>query len=964
MKFLDYVSRDLLSHGLQNIKNYTLVFPMHRAGLFMKEAIRDEIIRSHHNPPVLLPEMLTLDELITDLSGMRSEDELSAVCLLYQLCRKYAGDDFRMSLDVFYGWGRQLLTDFSNIEMLCLSDEENARLLRLSSDAEQLDRTDFSEEERRMFYELVGRSIEDMHADCNIRATYLALWGHLPEIFADFGQKQMEAHVGSRGALTRFVCRNFRSEEIQRKVCGKKYIFVGFNYLLRGERSIMQLLKEQSLFYWDDCNDFHANKQAFEQVKKNINEFGQALNADPDWQEQLAWKKSKPVKVVSSASLGAQAQYVNKWLTDIYPKLSAEEQSAIEADPMRKAAYEKDFLAKGTTAIVLADEHMLESVVYALPGHISGRVNVTKGYPLRDTPVFAALMAKLSDSSLKELAPEDALSAVEEFLSKQEQEERLSSDATWRRQLKREALYQVRLVITRMRRILANPELRPLITDVKVLRCLMRRHLESVSLPFHGSPLTPIQVIGVLETRLLDFDHLLVLNCEEGTLPNRSADLSFLPFYIRKLNGMQTRTEDAEIFAYNFFRLLRRAADVTLLFSESSGKKAMSRFLMQILTSPCEFAPEYAVLTESYSVDGLPLEAVEKEAPRSYIESYRRREAQRAAQGKASQPLKLSPSAINAYLSCPRSFYLQNVLGVREAVVPNRMLRANDIGTIIHGAVEHVYRDISHNRFPYTVQPEEIRSYMADTAKIETAISAGYDSANDNYFLHNREIPRLPENIPYIRANHPGEDFIIREFLLRILRHDADGPLFTLRGMELQRYAKLTVKDEEGNDVQVLTGGSIDRLDEICEEDSGRPSLRILDYKTGKYEKNKLSAADMEDVFSGKKDYILQTLVYCLSCVPDHGQGSEDIKLDPALPVMPELLYPSQLRGSDFDPHLSVGGEPVRDFVADQRDAFVGLLTDKVQEIVFQTDFPMCEEGKCKSYCPFFDLCGRTKPSF
>ena len=890
MTFIEQVTYDLVRRGWDNMKHLTVVFPMHRAALFMKEELKRQMLAEGLDKPVVAPRFTTLSELADELCSpyLQLDDEIRSICMLHRIYCEQTHTD--IPLDIFYGWGKQLLTDFSNAD---LSETDAKALFANSADARGFEVTSLDEETQERLLELVkgeGLRVEEN----SLREKLHALWRLLPTIYEEFGREQRALGVGYAGARMKFVVEHFE-EKIAPQVAGRTFAFVGFNYLLGKERQLMQLLRPQALFYWDHEADFKTNRDAYKYTEAGIMLFGQTLPEEP-------LQPRQPLHVVATATAGAQAQYVHQWL--------------------QERANEP-----GRTGIVIADETLLEPVIYALPGSVTGRVNITKGFPLRNTKVFADIVAYLSDKRHDKREDEtyaDVLRRLSRSIAETIDSEREPDKKNWQQALIQESYYQAQVVLNRFCRLLEDAD-KPLaaITQLSTLRNLLRRHLETVSLPFHGDPVTSIQVIGVLETRLLDFDRLLVLNVEEGILPKRETDNSFIPFYLRKYYHMPTGSESAEVYAHNFFRLLRRCKDTTVLFCDAvdgDSKKGMSRFLMQILTSG-EFPVEKQRLAENALVptDEPDLAQLQPET--------------------LEPKTKLSPSAIKTYLRCRMKYYLQEVLGLRDSEDGTIVMQGNDLGTLIHGTIHAVYSEVL-GPLPVTLRPEMADRLLAEET-IDKAIVEGFRELNEDYRRHHP----MQTGDYYLPEEHKAETLVAKTHVRRVLQNDLRQAQkgLTLVSMEQAYYCTLDVPGVG----EVSVGGKIDRID-IADE-----HLRILDYKTGK-DKTR-SAKSLEDLFAdgSKSGNVLQTFIYCLACV----EGTRGKQLNPAgLPVMPGLVFTDR---KEMDPTLEVNKVQVLDFANTLLPEFRAQLTAKVQEILTAESFPKCEDRKKCENCAFALLCNR-----
>ena len=887
--FLQQVTDQLLDQfGWNGLKNITIVFPMHRAGLFIKQALEQRMMQESISYPVLLPEMLTIDELADKYSTLRPEEEIRAVCRLYTCYRDKTTT--RLDIDSFYGWGLQLLKDFSAADMALLDSE---KLIRHVSEAGELDNSGVDKDVAERLNKLLGNNGENG----SVRKYYQDLWKQLPEIYTAFRTSQQAEGFGTRGAITRQVVENF--DALVKNIEGKTFAFVGFNYLLKAEYALMErfLQREQAIFFWDYDPTFDVDEKVYGFIQTYMQKFPNALIQPNET------NKKPELNIVACQSSEAQAQYVHEWL-------------------------QKYHKAGDKTAVVITDESMLEQVVYALPdGEQFQKANITKGYPLKETRIYAAVTEWLTQPENENPDCIIQLGNLIETMAERFMPQQCTEEENWHDILSIEAYYQTMTRLRKLKTLLEDKEnVRSLVQKPKTLRNLVKRNLESVLIPFHGEPITDIQIIGVLETRLLDFDNVLILNAEEGIVPGTGHDNSFIPYDIRRIHQMQTREEESKIYAYNFFRLLRRGKHVTMTFSDAftkDGKKSMSRFLMQLLTTP-----SYAKQISTYRL----MERAERNAA-----EYQQRESL------AEIPVSLSPSAICDYIECEREFYLKHILKIQEPEQESDMYQPNTFGTLVHGTLEQVYRNITkkqeHTPAHITITKEDIQTFLDDTPNgLKNALNAAYKEAEESYRSHH---PKC-QTTPYISEKHEPENVVILEMVTRVLQRDmATAPLTSI-GME-----KWVEKDG--------LHGRIDRLDIITEQ--GRNYLRILDYKTGGYNKEKLSADSISTLFTKpEKRFILQTLLYC-KMVSDSGLNTEE------LPLMPQLLFP---RSIDGDPHIFIDKRPVTDY-ADCQDEFESRLADLLKEIRAKKEFAPAPKDKCensKCYCPFHLLCGRKKADF
>lgn len=899
--------------GWDKLSGVTLVLPSHRAGLVLTEEILN--LQAEQNIKALWsPSVLTLTQLQDALSPLYAEDELKTIVRLYRHYRRLnEGDEDLMPLEMFYGWGKQMLSDFTNVDA-SMPAEQVPNFFDNTIAAHELSQWRIDEEVLSRLRALFSDDDKPVKEE-SIRHQYEQIWRRLYELYKLLREELSAEQKGYSGMRQRAVIEHWDEAPVQNQIRGRMYIFVGFNYLLPVEREVMQRLKDagQALFFWDFVPDFTTNEKAFSFARLNAGILGGAQKTENRKQTDFP----KNVTILSCSSREAQAQYVHRWLLENYKE-------------------------KGQKAgIVICDESMLEPVIYALPAVIlPGQtkpepINITKGFPLRNTQIYARTLEWLYDKSRGDIEQVVSPGLIDDLLkylfpemqdSEEETEAPETSEAlSWQELLILESGYQVRVVANQMRQLIVEG-LGDVPVTLSLLRLLMRRVMEGISMPFHGEPVTDIQVMGVLETRMLDFDKLLLLNVEEGVLPQTQADNSFIPYYLRKSYSMQTSDERATVYAYNFFRLLSRARHSTLLFtSADAGKnsKGMSRFIMQMLVSPEFFTVTKGQLQEPN--DLMPAEELVVTSDVAYKDLGR---------------LSLSPSALNTYISCPLKFYYQYVLGKRQEDEEETIFKSHTLGTFVHEAMEHLYEEYLHaqkeNVPPLPVSPDDIGHILSDSSILEEALAYAYIRVNAEW-----EKKHEGETDHYKQEEHQHEKPILLTYIRRILERDRKDAEVGLKIclLEANRYFPVCVE----NVGEVRIGGRIDRLDIYGPE--GNERLRIVDYKTGTYNSADTSATMATILSDPKKGYVRQTLIYSQAVTPSD------------LPVEPHLFYCSR-ELKDATTTLSVNKSPLTDY-RQLSDEFMKLLSPKIAEVMSTTIFPACEEKDCSPYCPFLGICKR-----
>lgn len=956
--FLKLVAADLYKHTEGNLAHTAVVFPNKRAGLFFNEYLAQE-----SDSPIWSPAYVSISELFRNLSPWEVGDPVKLVCELYKIFRRETQST--ETLDDFYFWGEMLISDFDDADKNKVDTDKlfsNLQDLRnIMDDYTFID--DEQEEAIRQFFQ--NFSIERRTA---LKERFISLWDVLGNIYKGFRESLASQNIAYEGMMYRHVIEHLNVD----KLPYEKYVFVGFNVLNKVEHTLFTQLKDvgKAVFYWD-YDEFYMkeNRQAVtheagEFIRRNLRDFPSPLSGE------LFKNLSKPKEVhyIASSTENAQARYLPQWIRN---NLTTPEKE---------------------TAVVLCNEALLQPVLHSLPAEVK-HVNITMGFPLSQTPVYSFLIALLelhthgfnfksgrytfqsvvtllkhpytrqltgqAELLEKELTRNNRFYPLPGELGKDEFLTRLftplsgnlnlcirlsetlqqvagiyqantsgTEDTDAFNQLYRESLFKAYTTINRFRTLIEEDELT---VQSETFRRLLVKVLSATNIPFHGEPAIGMQVMGVLETRNLDFRHLVLLSVNEGQLPKSGGDSSFIPYNLRKAFGMTTIEHKIAVYAYYFYRLLQRAERITLMYNTSSdglNRGEWSRFMLQFLIEwPHPITRQF--LEAGQSPQGTSPITVEKTPDVM-------RRMQSLFDVRANPKAKFSPSALNYYLDCPLKFYYRYVAGLSAPDEVSAEIDSATFGSIFHYAAEHIYKDLTtHGK---VINKEALETLLRNEVKLQDYV----DTAFKKLFFN------VPQNEkPEYNGVQLINSAVIARYLKQLLQNDLRYAPFTFIASEMEVDEPIDIQTPKGV-IKSRIGGIIDRMD------SKDGTLRIVDYKTGG---DADTPPHVESLFIPDKkrsNYVFQTFLYAaIMC-----------RKQPTMKIAPALLYIHRAATETYSPVIQMGEprkpkEAVEDFSKyekEYRERLQGLLEEIFNPEKSFTQTEIIE--KC-TYCDFKALCKR-----
>ena len=951
--FLKHVAADLYRRKEGNLARTAIVFPNKRAGLFFNEYLAEL-----SDTPIWSPAYLSISELFRGLSSWEIGDPVKLVCELYKkFCTHTQSKE---TLDDFYFWGELLLSDFDDVDKNMVPTDKlfkNLQELRALMD----DYTFMDEEQVEAIQQFFQNfSIERRTA---LKEKFISMWDVLGDIYQSFRTNLKSQGIAYEGMMYRQVVENLNPDTMPYDT----YVFVGFNVLNKVEHELFSKLNEahKAFFYWD-YDSFYLDKkhhEAGEFIRRNLKDFPSMLPSSV-FKEMNNLSTPKEIRYIASPSENAQARYLPEWIRE---NLTEQEKE---------------------TAVVLCNESLLQAVLHSLPSEVKN-VNITMGFPLSQTPAYSFIHALLelqiqgynahngrflyqqvisvlkhpytqqltadAEKLEKELTEKNRFyplpselqadeflthlfnpitgnTALIQYLSRAMEmvagiyrKENHAEEQDAFNQLYRESVFKTYTILNRFSTLVEEDNLN---VKPETLYRLLVKVLSTTSIPFHGEPAIGMQIMGVLETRNLDFRHLVMLSVNEGQLPKTSGCSSFIPYNLRKAFGMTTIEHKIAVYAYYFYRLLQRAEKVTLIYNNSSdglNRGEWSRFMLQYLIES-----KQPIVQQSIEAGQSPQERKTIRIPKTPAVMDRLHQVYDLAYNPKA---KISPSALNGYLDCPLRFYLKYVAGLQVPEEVSVEIDSATFGSIFHKAAENIYNDLTtHGNL---ITKEVLENLLKDNIRLEAYV----DNAFKELFF---QVP-VDEKPEYNGTQLINSAVIVR-YIKQLLQHDIRYAPFHYVESEKSVKEEVTIHTPAG-DFRSRIGGYIDRLD------SKDNTIRIVDYKTGGSPDMPPSVESLFIPDKKRSNYVFQTFLY--ATIMSRLQKMK---------VAPSLLYIHRAASEDYSPVICLKegrkeAEPVTDFSIYEDEFREGL--QKLLDEIFhpEVDFTQTEvEEKC-AYCDFKAFC-------
>lgn len=953
--FLQRIAKAFYNEYKADIRKFTFVFPNRRAGLFFQKYLTELI-----DKPIFSPEIITVKDCFFNASSRQVADRTAELFRIYRIYKEISKSN--ENFDAFVFWGEMLLSDFNEIDK---SRVDAGKLFKNISDLKEIDWSQeyITEEQREAIAKFWKHFLPTIIS--KTKEEFIAIWRILLPIYEQFKAELLAENLATEGMIFREVIDQLKSLDVPEYFENKNFVFVGFNALNKSEEMLFEELLKlgKADFYWDYEADELRNKenQASKFYENNKAKFPSKLTVEASYKPL----NSRNFKLISIPSSVGQTKEVYNILSELYPENSTE----------------KDWIK---TAVVLPEESLLVPLMYSFPENI-GNINVTMGFPLKYAPVSALLesifelqrrmnskqhfyhltvtnilnhqyVRMLCDESakmiLKEILDTNSIYVSPELFAQNDilktiftprnepkkfidyllsvlQKLNISwqqiSEEQGKYRLECDFLYQYYIAINRMNDVMKSQGEFEMSLDTLVR--LIRQLIAGISIPFEGEPLNGLQVMGMLETRGLDFENLIVCSFNEGIFPKKNSSNSFIPNVLRRAFGLPTMDYFDAISAYNFYRLIQRTQNIYFLYdSRTDGLQSgeVSRYVHQL---HYHYGVEFEKINITYDVNLRQTEELKVEKTPQVMAKLR------DFLSEDDNARKLSASSILDYIQCPLRFYLKQIERIYEQKEVEETVNNGMYGTILHGVMTELYK-------PYCgkfLDKNTLLEIAKNNILIDKTISREFAK---NYFKK----AIIDDEIIQLEGKNLLDAKVIKKFVQKIIEHDAERAPFKYHQGEKKVEMRFPIQN---GTVKVNLKGFIDRIDEK------EGVVRVLDYKTGSSEEMKFKTLDDLFLPNNKKfpKGILQTFLYCLFYLDEYGERK----------IVPEILKLTDLFKSDFTTSFvdTSANKTVEDF-HDYKEEFTEKLTKKLEEI-FNPDVPFiqCTEIEICKYCPFTTICRR-----
>lgn len=956
--FLQQAAESLYRRYGEHISDLTLVFPSRRARLYFSEYLSRLITK-----PLWQPKTGSIDDIFGRITGLTAASSYLLITELYSAyTRNKATDE---TFDRFYFWGEVMLSDFEALDKYLV--QVDPLLKNLAALKGVNSGLDFLSEEQQAAIRAFWKTF-DVKGTSKIRENFVSLWDALLPTYYDYRKTLREKGCGYQGMIHREGAEMLKKNGYDFGL--EKFVFIGFNALTECEKTLFRYLKKSgnAEFFWDYDRYYLADKhqEAGLFMRENLHEFPPAeFDA-----EYSPFTGKKDIQIIAAPSDVLQTKLLPTLLAEVCPEQTYDRR----------------------TAVVLADEGLLIPTLYSLPQNtetlnvtmgypithtpiyslveliirLQKNARVTENQPVRfyHKDVLAVLQHQyvraIAEVESRELCKKitehnRVYVSTEEFKATDGSESQLfieqiftthatpeafivmlqnlmkavataeggndSADSA----LRREYVVQAYKAINQLSDALRESDME---LGMQVFMSLLRSSLQSLRIPFEGEPISGLQLMGVLETRTLDFENLVVLSLGEDIFPRGLSAPSLIPYNLRQGFGLPTVEQHEAMYAYYFYRLMQRAQRVRLVYNSQatdSSTGEMSRYLRQLmLESPHDVATRSITYSVTYTKPK-PIVVEKSGEVADMLSEY-------FDGGKRS----LSASSFNKYLACPLQFYFEKIAHLHEPEEVTEEVDGRMLGNIFHQTIHELYEPLLNKN----TTEEDIKALLTDKAKITSVVEK---FTAQEFFGNEKEVDEVHRN---------GKLLMVKEavvkYIIATLKYDTQHAPFTIAGLEQPIDGKISVA-VNGSPRDVKFVGTIDRMDTRARHTC------IIDYKTGSADERKTRFASVEALFSEsvnqRRPEVLQTLLYSLLVQKNHKAAA----------VQPALYFVRNMFKNDFNSQIKIKSTKSYDAVDDATQylpRFEELLQGKLGELFdLKRPFVQTDEVDTCLYCPYKEIC-------
>ena len=861
--FLDKTAQHLIDNYPDNLSNLCVVLPNKRAGLFLKQHLSQKI-----EQPIWLPEIIGTEALIEQLSEMKVVDNVIQLFELYEVYQKTTKNP--EPFEEFSNWGQILLHDFNEIDRYLVP---TSSFFKHINEARAIE-----------VWNVGDKEITDFQSQ------YLKFWKQLGTLYTRLGNHLKAKKMAYQGMAYRTVAEELEANPTQfiaQKIKWDKVIFVGFNALNKAEEVLIaELKKAQKCEILFDADNYYLEDK-MQESGAFLRKMKQKDIFEPfNWITNKFKTQQKEISIFGISQNIGQAKFLSSILNTI-----------------------DDTKNYTDTAVVLADENLLIPVLQSIPKKIE-HINVTMGYPLKNTPInnffetYFLTLVNAERYGKKEaltyhhkdllklfqlpfsfvLFGKENCNTIQQhliknnwiFINKEKLQwinDLIESPFPTSYTVKNTLLQTLRFIETGKHHFIAikneneksSLELEylfqfaklfnqmidltskhPYIESSKGFYMLYQQILNSFSIDLYGEPLKGLQVLGMLETRNIDFKNIILLSANEGILPAGKTFNSFIPYDIKKDDAynLPTHKEKDAIYAYHFYRLIQNAENINIVYntetSEFGGSGEQSRFVTQIEHELSQYnnikinkqLVTYKPLNKKTSVH-------EIEKTTAIIEKLT-----------ALFSHGISPTAITTYINCPLNFYYQYVLNVREQDGIVEVIDPSLFGTFLHNSLEVLYQPYVKKNIT-TIDLKKMLPLINEVVK--------------NVFLEVYNAKELSYGKNLLTLN------IVQKYITTFIKNEIEWVKTLKKSLYIVSVEEKLSATIEVNNIAVKLRGKADRIDGIGNE------VRIIDYKTGTVGNAEVKTTGIIDLESPKKNKAFQLMMYALMYGKNHDTTTTSI---------------------------------------------------------------------------------------